>query len=341
MKTGFCLLQNESGRCCNTLPPSEQFGKKGAVMPSRKDTSTFIAEARRVHGDKYDYSQVVYIATQTHVRIVCPKHGAFMQRPHSHRRGMGCRSCAALRRTEQNATHCRFCGKRCIRSEVTRKCCSSDACRWRHDVERGHRTGHSWADVIKTKWHIEKCRQRDIALIGWKRRCKTACEILWARQQYKQTNSAGKRLRGSIGWDELCSRGVYKIRREATEQCMSPWKKKVIRICREMSTGRRRMKNRKGRVGRLDLLEMAERQQYRCALSGMMVTDENAELDHKIPVRDGGLSTIENLQWLHCEINRMKGAMSNEKFIEMCVMVVKHTQGVGTPAGWLGPFESQ
>jgi 5-methylcytosine-specific restriction endonuclease McrA len=101
------------------------------------------------------------------------------------------------------------------------------------------------------------------------------------------------------------------------------------------------MKSRKGRVGRLDLLGMAERQQYRCALSGMTVTDENAELDHKVPVKDGGTSTIENLQWLHVEINRMKGAMSNEKFIQMCAMVVKHTHATHPPAGGLGPFASQ
>ncbi len=310
-------------------------------MPERKDTSTFIAEARRVHGDKYDYSRVVYLSQHGHVAIICRQHGEFLQRPHSHRRGMGCRSCAALRRTQQKATFCRFCGKRCIRSEVAKKCCSSDDCRWRHDIERGHRTGHSWADVIKTKWHYEKSRQRNMALSGWVRRCKTACEVLWARQQYKETNGTGKRCRGPIGWDELCSRGVYKIRREATEQCLSPWKKKVIRICREMSTGRRSMKSRKGRVGRLDLLGMAERQQYRCALSGMTVTDENAELDHKVPVKDGGTSTIENLQWLHVEINRMKGAMSNEKFIQMCAMVVKHTHATHPPAGGLGPFASQ
>jgi 5-methylcytosine-specific restriction endonuclease McrA len=101
------------------------------------------------------------------------------------------------------------------------------------------------------------------------------------------------------------------------------------------------MKSRKGRVGRLDLLSMAERQQYRCALSGMTVTDENAELDHKVSVKDGGASTIENLQWLHVEINRMKGAMSNEKFIQMCAMVVKHTQATHPPTGGLGPFASQ
>lgn len=63
-------------------------------MPKRKTTEEFIADARKVHGDKYDYSKVEYINSTTKVCIVCPKHGEFWQRPNDHLRGHGCDECA-------------------------------------------------------------------------------------------------------------------------------------------------------------------------------------------------------------------------------------------------------
>ena len=48
------------------------------------DTNSFVAEAKKVHGDKYDYSKVEYINNKIRVCIVCPKHGEFWQRPSTH-----------------------------------------------------------------------------------------------------------------------------------------------------------------------------------------------------------------------------------------------------------------
>lgn len=53
----------------------------------------FIADARRAHGGRYDYSQVEYVNALTSVTIVCPKHGSFIQKPASHIRGIGCSKC--------------------------------------------------------------------------------------------------------------------------------------------------------------------------------------------------------------------------------------------------------
>ena len=58
-----------------------------------KTTSQFIEDARKVHGDKYDYSQVEYVNNYTDVKIVCPKHGVFSQIPHVHLYGCGCPKC--------------------------------------------------------------------------------------------------------------------------------------------------------------------------------------------------------------------------------------------------------
>ena len=59
-----------------------------------KGTEEFIREAREVHGDKYDYSKVEYVNTNTKVCIICPKHGPFWQTPNSHLQGSGCQMCA-------------------------------------------------------------------------------------------------------------------------------------------------------------------------------------------------------------------------------------------------------
>lgn len=42
---------------------------------------------------KYDYSNVDYINNHTKVRIICPKHGEFLQTPNSHLSGKGCPKC--------------------------------------------------------------------------------------------------------------------------------------------------------------------------------------------------------------------------------------------------------
>ena len=53
----------------------------------------FIERARQIHGNKYDYSKVVYENTDTKVCIICPEHGEFWQTPHHHLQGSGCQVC--------------------------------------------------------------------------------------------------------------------------------------------------------------------------------------------------------------------------------------------------------
>lgn len=55
----------------------------------------FEDKANAVHGKgTYDYSQSVYVASKQKLSIICPKHGAFMQKPNGHLSGEGCRACA-------------------------------------------------------------------------------------------------------------------------------------------------------------------------------------------------------------------------------------------------------
>ena len=70
----------------------------------KKTTEEFIQDARKVHGDKYDYANVDYKGAKTKVCIICHEHGKFEQTPSSHLQGQGCPKCA----NETNGGHKRL-----------------------------------------------------------------------------------------------------------------------------------------------------------------------------------------------------------------------------------------
>ena len=70
---------------------------------AKRTKEEFIERAKKIHGDKYDYSKVEYINSKTKVCIICPKHGEFWQEPTSHLMGVGCPKCAIRSRAEKIA----------------------------------------------------------------------------------------------------------------------------------------------------------------------------------------------------------------------------------------------
>ena len=54
----------------------------------------FIEQARKVHGDKYDYSLLNFDKKTDKITIICPKHGVFEQVVTSHISGCGCSKCS-------------------------------------------------------------------------------------------------------------------------------------------------------------------------------------------------------------------------------------------------------
>lgn len=69
-------------------------GCQKCVGKYRINQEEFIAEARKIHGNKYDYSKVEYKNKTTKVCIICPIHGEFWQTPKSHLKGENCPKCA-------------------------------------------------------------------------------------------------------------------------------------------------------------------------------------------------------------------------------------------------------
>lgn len=66
-------------KCSNHIPSTEEW----------------ITLAKKVHGNRYDYSKVIYANHITKVEIVCPEHGTFWQMPINHVHNFsGCPKCA-------------------------------------------------------------------------------------------------------------------------------------------------------------------------------------------------------------------------------------------------------
>ena len=62
-----------------------------------RTTNDIIVDFKRVHGDTYDYSKVVYKLIKNKVTIICSKHGDFKQSPEEHINGCGCPICKESR----------------------------------------------------------------------------------------------------------------------------------------------------------------------------------------------------------------------------------------------------
>lgn len=66
----------------------------------RSNVSDVIAKFKAVHGDRYDYSFVVYTNVDTKVKILCSEHGIFEQTPWHHTSGDGCPKCAGKNKSQ-------------------------------------------------------------------------------------------------------------------------------------------------------------------------------------------------------------------------------------------------
>lgn len=62
--------------------------------------NAFIEKAKVVHGDKYDYSKVVYESGRKPVMIICPEHGEFQQSLENHIAGHGCPMCVGNKKSD-------------------------------------------------------------------------------------------------------------------------------------------------------------------------------------------------------------------------------------------------
>jgi len=63
----------------------------------RYSTKDYIRLVSNIHNMKYDYSLVEYKNSHTKIKIICPIHGIFEQKPYQHLNGHGCKKCGDIK----------------------------------------------------------------------------------------------------------------------------------------------------------------------------------------------------------------------------------------------------
>lgn len=91
-QTFNCHINQKQG--CSKCYNESKIGKY------KMSTEEFIAKAKQVHGDKYDYSETIYNGLKNKVTIICKKHGKFEQVAYDHLKGFNCEKCKYDKNTD-------------------------------------------------------------------------------------------------------------------------------------------------------------------------------------------------------------------------------------------------
>ena len=89
------------------LPPDHLHGsncpecaKINRQINHTKTHIAFIKEAMNIHKNKYNYSLTNYAGILKKIKIICPEHNMFLQRPNDHLTGHGCKKCGIKSRND-------------------------------------------------------------------------------------------------------------------------------------------------------------------------------------------------------------------------------------------------
>ena len=69
------------------------------------DKNENLRKRLKQNGGDYDYSKSIYKDFRNKVKIICKKHGEFLQRAHNHIRGEGCSKCGKISMSEINSVN--------------------------------------------------------------------------------------------------------------------------------------------------------------------------------------------------------------------------------------------
>ncbi len=89
-----CIICPEHGEFLQT-PTSHLSGQSCPKCSGvyRYNTNEWIEKTKKVHGERYNYSKVVYVNNSTKICIICKEHGEFWQTPANHILGKNCPKC--------------------------------------------------------------------------------------------------------------------------------------------------------------------------------------------------------------------------------------------------------
>lgn len=120
MHEKVCIICPEHGEFWQT-PSKHLLGQgcpKCAIESRAEDRNIgndeFIRRAREIYGDKYIYVDTRYTKMEEKVKVICPKHGEFWQKPYDHLHGHGCPKCGLIESKGENEIYeyvCKLIGK--------------------------------------------------------------------------------------------------------------------------------------------------------------------------------------------------------------------------------------
>jgi G:T-mismatch repair DNA endonuclease (very short patch repair protein) len=95
-KTPYDHIDNKKG-----CPICGRKNRKITPVKTKSTVEKFVIEAKKIHGETYDYSKVIFNGYYKKVIIVCKIHGDYLQLPHNHIVGAGCSKCGAISRGDK------------------------------------------------------------------------------------------------------------------------------------------------------------------------------------------------------------------------------------------------
>lgn len=316
-------------------------------MPPKKTLQQFIKDARKIHGKQYDYSLVHYQGDNKRIKIICSKHGEFLQSVNTHLQGSGCSACGYQRNSDRS-----------LKGKYTT------------DIKVGDRFGHFVVikpNVKSNKWKhrrsFVKCdcglkyslRTRDFVtgLIKKCKRCKRYEALIkpvigtkygdWiviSEEMRKKYHNTFK-VRCKCGHEAFKSHVA--LRAGDSKMCIvcakKMLRKRVFTGIEELTgsyigsikAGCKRSKNRtlEFTVTKEFLWSLFLKQKRKCALSGVDIVmhfnrrNQTASLDR---INSFKGYTKDNVQWIHKIVNNMKQDQSDESFIQWCQLISKYNE---------------
>ena len=152
-----------------------QCGIENRTEKHRVKSNDFITRAKELHGLKYDYSDVQFIEMDKKVKIICPRHGEFYQRPYDHLQGHACPKCANIESKTENEIYeycCEIIGRENIIHRDRKQIYPQEIDIYIPSLKLGiEYNGLIWhSDKFdKDKWYhynkMKKCNEKGIRLI--------------------------------------------------------------------------------------------------------------------------------------------------------------------------------
>jgi len=216
---------------------------------------------------------------------------------------------------------------RCGRNMIERKHGSCDDCKNPWQAAASERNiAIEWVDAARNAFFKLKdqttCRVKFIQ-DPWRRKAINA--IAGLRKRKNGVSITNVKSNPISNWSESVAKASSRCKSRRSRQLKhfrNPWLKTVETKSRNWNKKMISLGS-DDRISQSDLFDLLERQGYRCALTGEVLTPDDCDLDHIVPVSDGGSHTIDNVQFVCQRANRSKGTMSNDEFIGMCKQVAK------------------